>query len=61
MPVIVKDYSWTQTESKVYISVPLKGMNSKHVDIFATDEYLKVSDTGSLIEQPNVNQMLFDY
>ncbi|XP_062405313.1 dynein assembly factor 4, axonemal [Sardina pilchardus] len=42
MPLMVKDYSWTQTESKVYISVPLKGMNAKHVDIFATDEYLKV-------------------
>ncbi|XP_012670203.2 dynein assembly factor 4, axonemal isoform X2 [Clupea harengus] len=42
MPLIVKDYSWTQTESKVHISVPLKGMNAKQVDIFATDEYLKV-------------------
>ncbi|KAL2088840.1 hypothetical protein ACEWY4_015739 [Coilia grayii] len=42
MPLIVKDYSWTQTESKVFISVPLKGMNAKQVDVLATDEYLKV-------------------
>ncbi|XP_063044600.1 dynein assembly factor 4, axonemal isoform X2 [Engraulis encrasicolus] len=42
MPLIVKDYSWTQTESRVFISVPLKGMNAKQVDVLATDEYLKV-------------------
>uniref|UniRef100_A0A674CNK1 Dynein axonemal assembly factor 4 n=1 Tax=Salmo trutta TaxID=8032 RepID=A0A674CNK1_SALTR len=42
MPLIVKDYTWTQTETIVYINVPLKGVKVGKVDIFSTDEYLKV-------------------
>ncbi|RXM94639.1 Dyslexia susceptibility 1 candidate gene 1 protein-like [Acipenser ruthenus] len=44
MPLIVKDYSWTQTETLVYINVPLKGVKAGKVDIFSTDEYLKLED-----------------
>ncbi|XP_074534052.1 dynein axonemal assembly factor 4 [Halichoeres trimaculatus] len=42
MPLLVTDYSWTQTESMVYISVPLKGATAGKVDILSTDEYIKV-------------------
>ncbi|XP_038562633.1 dynein assembly factor 4, axonemal isoform X1 [Micropterus salmoides] len=42
MPLLVTDYSWTQTDSTVYISVPLKGATVGKVDILSTDEYLKV-------------------
>ncbi|XP_062277572.1 dynein assembly factor 4, axonemal [Scomber scombrus] len=42
MPLLVTDYSWTQTESTVYINVPLKGAKVGKVDILCTDEYLKV-------------------
>ncbi|XP_062326534.1 dynein assembly factor 4, axonemal [Osmerus eperlanus] len=42
MPLVVKDHTWTQTESMVYINVPLKGVKAGKVDIFSTDEYLKV-------------------
>uniref|UniRef100_A0A665WF90 Dynein axonemal assembly factor 4 n=1 Tax=Echeneis naucrates TaxID=173247 RepID=A0A665WF90_ECHNA len=42
MPLLVTDYSWTQTESTVYIHVPLKGAKAATVDIVSTDEYLKV-------------------
>ncbi|XP_041651989.1 dynein assembly factor 4, axonemal [Cheilinus undulatus] len=42
MPLLVTDYSWTQTETMVYISVPLKGATLSKVDIFSTDEYIKV-------------------
>lgn len=42
MPLLVTDYSWTQTESTVYISVPLKGAKAGKVDILSTDDYLKV-------------------
>ncbi|CAJ1057307.1 dynein assembly factor 4%2C axonemal isoform X3 [Xyrichtys novacula] len=42
MPLLVTDYSWTQTESMVYISVPLKGATVGKVDILSTDEYIKV-------------------
>ncbi|XP_059191882.1 dynein assembly factor 4, axonemal [Centropristis striata] len=42
MPLIVTDYSWTQTDSTVCICVPLKGAKDCKVDILSTDEYLKV-------------------
>ncbi|XP_023253133.1 dynein assembly factor 4, axonemal [Seriola lalandi dorsalis] len=42
MPLLVTDYSWTQTDTTVYIHVPLKGAKVGKVDIVSTDEYLKV-------------------
>ncbi|KAI3371807.1 hypothetical protein L3Q82_024373 [Scortum barcoo] len=42
MSLLVTDYSWTQTDSTVYISVPLKGAKVGNVDVLSTDEYLKV-------------------
>ncbi|KAK9517301.1 hypothetical protein VZT92_025184 [Zoarces viviparus] len=42
MPLLVTDYSWTQTDSTVCLSVPLKGARVGKVDIMSTDEYLKV-------------------
>ncbi|KAF3854279.1 hypothetical protein F7725_022334 [Dissostichus mawsoni] len=42
MPLIVTDYSWTQTDSTVFISVPLKGARAERVDFLSTEEYLKV-------------------
>ncbi|XP_068169712.1 dynein axonemal assembly factor 4-like isoform X2 [Antennarius striatus] len=42
MPLMVSDYSWTQTESTVCISVDLKGHRADRVDVVSTDEYLKV-------------------
>lgn len=45
MPLLVTDYSWTQTDSTVHINVPLKGAKAAKVDILCTDEYLKVKLT----------------
>ena len=42
MPLLVTDYSWTQTDTMVYIHVPLKGAKVGKVDVISTDEYLKV-------------------
>ncbi|KAA8590591.1 dynein axonemal assembly factor 4 [Etheostoma spectabile] len=42
MPLLVTDYSWTQTDSTVFISLPLKGRKVEKVDIMSTEEYLKV-------------------
>ncbi|XP_047452629.1 dynein assembly factor 4, axonemal [Mugil cephalus] len=42
MPLLVSDFSWTQTDSMIYINVPLKGAKAAKVDIVSTDEYLKV-------------------
>ncbi|KAA0715262.1 Dynein assembly factor 4, axonemal [Triplophysa tibetana] len=50
MPLTVRDYTWTQSESTVYISVPLKGIKTTNVDVICTDEYLKVSFPPFLFE-----------
>ncbi|KAM3609956.1 uncharacterized protein V6R79_022946 [Siganus canaliculatus] len=42
MPLLVTDHSWTQTDSTIYISLPLKGARAGKVDIVSTEEYLKV-------------------
>lgn len=42
MPLHVTDFTWTQTDSEVRISVPLKGAKTGSVDVVSTDEYLKV-------------------
>ncbi|XP_029430899.1 dynein assembly factor 4, axonemal [Rhinatrema bivittatum] len=43
MPLTVRDYSWEQTLSEAYVSVPLKGVGAAKVDIFSTENYLKVN------------------
>ncbi|XP_053575313.1 dynein axonemal assembly factor 4 [Bombina bombina] len=42
MPIIVKDFTWEQTDKEVFISVPLKGTKASQSDVICTDEYLKV-------------------
>ncbi|XP_063240281.1 dynein axonemal assembly factor 4 isoform X2 [Bacillus rossius redtenbacheri] len=41
MPIIVKDYTWKQTDSVVLIYVPLKGVHPSKVNIFTTENYIK--------------------
>ena len=43
MPIIVKDYTWTQTEEMMYITVPLKGVVQKKVDVLSTENYVKIN------------------
>lgn len=50
MPITVKDYSWTETEREVLITLPLKGVKSSKTDIFSTDHYLKVNFPPYLFE-----------
>ena len=40
MPLVIKEYSWYQTPLKVSLEVPLK--STHNVDIFITEEYLKI-------------------
>ncbi|XP_047200769.1 dynein assembly factor 4, axonemal isoform X1 [Girardinichthys multiradiatus] len=42
MPLDVTDYTWSQTDSTIHLSVPLKGATVRKVDIVSTEEYLKV-------------------
>jgi len=50
MPILVKDYNWSETLDTVTINVPLKGVNSKKADIFCSDEFIKVNFPPFLFE-----------
>ncbi|XP_004931609.3 dynein axonemal assembly factor 4 [Bombyx mori] len=41
MPIIVKDFTWTQTETTVHIRIPLNPGKHDKVDLFTTDSYIK--------------------
>ncbi|CAH1170066.1 unnamed protein product [Phaedon cochleariae] len=43
MPIIIKDYTWKQTESNIMIQVPLRGVHQSKVDIFISSRYVKAS------------------
>lgn len=42
MPLQVSDYTWQQTKTAVFISVPLRGVCGRDADVFCTENYLKV-------------------
>uniref|UniRef100_A0A8C4PYG3 Dynein axonemal assembly factor 4 n=1 Tax=Eptatretus burgeri TaxID=7764 RepID=A0A8C4PYG3_EPTBU len=50
MPVSVTDFVWEQTNTKVCVTLPLKGIPSRSVDIVSMEHYLKVSYPPFLFE-----------
>ncbi|NWZ56213.1 DAAF4 factor, partial [Haliaeetus albicilla] len=50
MPVWLREYSWRQSGSAVYLSLPLRGVRVTPANIFCTDRYLKVSIPPFLFE-----------
>ena len=50
MPILVKDFTWKETDVEVVITVPLKGVKGSKADIFSTDSYVKVSYPPYLFE-----------
>ena len=42
MTIKVKDYVWEETEETIFLYVPLKGVPANRVDIFSSDDYIKV-------------------
>lgn len=42
MPLQVSEYSWQQTETAVFLSLPLRGVCVRDADVFCTENYLKV-------------------
>ena len=43
MPITIKEYTWHESESSVYITLPLHNLSRNKVDILYTPKYLKVS------------------
>ncbi|XP_008062716.1 dyslexia susceptibility 1 candidate gene 1 protein isoform X2 [Carlito syrichta] len=50
MPLQVSDYSWRQTKTAVFLSLPLKGVSVRDTDVFCTENYLKVNFPPFLFE-----------
>ncbi len=50
MPIIVKDFTWTQSNERVCVNLPLKGTKASHLDIVSGPEYCKVSYAPFLFE-----------
>ena len=48
MPIVIKEYSWHQTATKISIDLP--NIRSNNFDIFITDDYLKVSANPYIFE-----------
>lgn len=43
MPIIVKDFSWWQTECKLFLQIQIPYVSQKNTDIVTSNKYLKVS------------------
>ncbi|XP_023579851.1 dynein assembly factor 4, axonemal isoform X2 [Octodon degus] len=50
MPLQLRDYSWQQTPSTVFLSLPLRGVCARDADVFCTENYLKVNFPPYLFE-----------
>ncbi|XP_069723018.1 dynein axonemal assembly factor 4 isoform X2 [Phaenicophaeus curvirostris] len=50
MPVWLREYSWRQSPSAVYLSLPVRGLRVTPDSIFCTEQYLKVSIPPFLFE-----------
>lgn len=50
MPLLVKDFTWTQTEDTVHIRIPIKAVNREKVDMFTADSYIKAHYSPYLFE-----------
>jgi hypothetical protein len=45
MPLLIRDYTWDETEKMVFITVPLKGVRAHKVDLLSSEEFIKVCMT----------------
>lgn len=42
MPLLIRDYTWEETEKMMFITVPLKGVRANKVDLLSSEEFIKV-------------------
>ena len=42
MPIVIKDYKWEQSDTEIFITVPLKAVKTNKVDVFTSETYVKV-------------------
>uniref|UniRef100_A0A2K6L8Y8 Dynein axonemal assembly factor 4 n=1 Tax=Rhinopithecus bieti TaxID=61621 RepID=A0A2K6L8Y8_RHIBE len=56
MPLQVSDYSWQQTKTAVFLSLPLKGVCVRDTDVFCTENYLKDKEMMQRIREKSILQ-----
>ena len=42
MPIIIKDYEWTESETRIDLTLPQKGIKGNNIDVMVTNFYIKV-------------------
>eukprot|EP00039_Didymoeca_costata_P033383 m.42091 g.42091 ORF g.42091 m.42091 type:complete len:367 (-) comp9844_c0_seq1:191-1291(-) len=50
MPIICKDYQWTENNEEVFVTVPLKGVKKEKVDLYSNEVYIKVNYSPYIFE-----------
>ncbi|XP_041986888.1 dynein axonemal assembly factor 4-like [Aricia agestis] len=50
MPILVKDFTWTQTLKSVHIRIPIDPVYKENIDLFTTDSYVKAHFSPFLFE-----------
>ncbi|KAJ1342078.1 hypothetical protein BSLG_003395 [Batrachochytrium salamandrivorans] len=43
MPILLKEYTFSQNELELFVSVPLGGANASKVDVYCNDVYIKIN------------------
>lgn len=44
LPLIIKDYNWSQTVDMIYLKVHVKGIRAAKTSFVTADNYIRVSD-----------------
>ncbi|XP_072947168.1 dynein axonemal assembly factor 4-like [Epargyreus clarus] len=50
MPILIKDFTWSQTPEKLHIRIPVNPVFRENVDLFTSDCYIKANFTPFLFE-----------
>ncbi|KAI9093435.1 hypothetical protein DFS34DRAFT_263615 [Phlyctochytrium arcticum] len=50
MPIVVREFTWTQTATHVYLTVPLKGITKRRADVNVNDLYVKINFSPYIFE-----------
>lgn len=50
MPILLKDFTWSQSKSHIYIRLPINGANTKQFNIFTHEDYVKIHSEQNFFE-----------
>ena len=59
MPIIIKDFEWSESVTKLDIVIPQKGVKSSKIDVMVTPLYIKVDIIYILLKSTNIISKCF--